>query len=115
MITKCCSRNTQYSDFKRRSPSTNDSNIKRIMVFGDSNASRPGHGKKSWPKLFEDKDPLHFTIFNESHDGRTTRYDTGECNGLRVINNKLSDHTPLDFVLVMLGTNDVKNNTTLES
>jgi len=82
---------------------------KRIMVFGDSNAFRPGHGKKSWPKLFEDKDPLHFTIFNESYDGRTTRYDSGECNGLGVINNKLTDHAPLDYIVVMLGTNDLKN------
>jgi len=79
------------------------------MVFGDSNAFRPGHGKKSWPKLFEDKDSLHFTIFNESYDGRTTRYDSGECNGLSVIGKKLTGHSPLDYVIVMLGTNDVKN------
>jgi lysophospholipase L1-like esterase len=79
------------------------------MVFGDSNAFRPGHGKKSWPKLFEDKGPLHVNIFNESYDGRTTRYDRGECNGLGVINKKLISYAPLDYVVVMLGTNDVKN------
>ena len=82
---------------------------KRIMVFGDSNAFRPGHGKKSWPKLLEDKDPFHLNVFNESCDGRTTRYDTGERNGLCVIGKKLAAHTPLGYIVVMLGTNDVKN------
>jgi lysophospholipase L1-like esterase len=79
------------------------------MVFGDSNAYRPGSNKKSWPKLLEAKDPLHLNVFNESCDGRTTRYDIGECNGLNVIAEKLIAHKPLDYVVVVLGTNDVKN------
>ena len=83
-------------------------NTKRIMVFGDSNAFRPGDGKTSWPKLLEDKDPFHLNVFNESCDGRTTRYDSGECNGLSVIGKKLTEHPPFDYVVVMLGTNDVK-------
>jgi len=79
------------------------------MVFGDSNAYRPGSSKKSWPKLLEAKDPLHLIVLNESCDGRTTRYDIGECNGLSVIAEKLIAHEPLDYVVVVLGTNDVKN------
>jgi lysophospholipase L1-like esterase len=79
------------------------------LVFGDSNAIRCGHGNKAWPRLIEEKDPLHLTIINESYDGRTTRYDVGERNGLMVINSKLVTHAPLDYVVVMLGTNDVKN------
>ena len=84
-------------------------NIKRIMVFGDSNAYRPGNRNKSWPKLLEAKDPLRFNVFNESCDGRTTRYDIGEFNGLSVIAEKLAAYKPLDYVVVLLGTNDVKN------
>ena len=78
------------------------------MVFGDSNSFRPERGKTSWPKLLKDKDPLHLNVLNESCDGRTTRYDRGELNSLGVIGNKLTAHTPLDNVVVMLGTNDVK-------
>jgi lysophospholipase L1-like esterase len=79
------------------------------MVFGDSNSFRPEPGKTSWPKLLEDKDPLYLNIFNKSCDGRTTRYDIGERNSINVIGKKLTSHSPLDYVVVMLGTNDVKN------
>lgn len=82
---------------------------KRIMVFGDSNAFRPGGGHTCWPALLEDKDSDHLNVFNESCDGRTTQYDTGERNGLGVIRDKLAAYTPLDYVIVMLGTNDVKS------
>jgi len=92
-----------------RHTKTDRTNIKRIMVFGDSNAYRPGSKKKSWPKLLEAKDPRCLNVFNESCEGRTTGYDTGECNGLSVIAEKLTAHKPLDYVVVVLGTNDVVN------
>ncbi len=82
---------------------------KRIVVFGDSNAFRPGGGRTCWPALLEDKDSDHLNVFNESCKGRTTQYDTGERNGLGVIRDKLAAYTPLDYVIVMLGTNDVKS------
>jgi lysophospholipase L1-like esterase len=94
---------------KRNIVRTDRTDIKRIMVFGDSNAFRPASNKKTWPKLLEAKDPRYLNVFNESCDGRTTRYDTGECNGLSVIAEKLTAHKPLDYVVVVLGTNDVKN------
>jgi lysophospholipase L1-like esterase len=94
---------------KRNIVRTDRTDIKRIMVFGDSNAFRPASNKKTWPKLLEAKDPHHLRVFNESCDGRTTRYDIGECNGLRVITEKLTAHEPLDYVVILLGTNDVKN------
>ena len=107
--TKICSRNPGEIEFTRRNASADDCKTKRIMIFGDSNAFRPGRGKNSWPKLFADKDPLHLNVFNESLDGRTTRYDIGGLNGLGVIGKKLAAHAPLDAVMVMLGTNDVKD------
>jgi lysophospholipase L1-like esterase len=81
---------------------------KRIMVFGDSNSFRPDGGHRCWPALLEDKAPPHLHIFNESCDGRTTRYDTAERNGLDAIRSKLTAHAPLDYVITMLGTNDLK-------
>ena len=89
-------------------PSIDGSNVKRIMVFGDSNSFRPDGDKTCWPALLADKAPGHSTVFNESCDGRTTRYDSGEFNGLNVIASKLTALAPLDYVVVMLGTNDVK-------
>jgi GDSL-like lipase/acylhydrolase family protein len=109
LITKACSKNQRYSDFTRCSPSTNRGNTNRIMIIGDSNSFRPERSNISWPKLLEDKDPLHLNIFNESCDGRTTRYDNGEYNGFNVIRKKLTAHAPLGYVVIMLGTNDVKN------
>ena len=88
--------------------STDRGTLKRIMVFGDSNSFRSG-GKTCWPALLKDKDPSRFTVFNESCDGRTTKHDIGEFNGLSVIASKLTVHAPLDYVIVMLGTNDVKS------
>ena len=89
--------------------STDRGTLKRIMVFGDSNSFRPGGNKTCWPALLKDKHPSRFTIFNESCDGRTIKHDIGEFNGLNVIASKLTVHAPLDYVIVMLGTNDVKS------
>ena len=101
--------NHGYDEFTWKKTKTDRIDVKRILVFGDSNAYRPGRSKKCWPKLLEAKDPLHLDVLNESCDGRTTRYDTGEYNGLSVIGEKLIAHKPLDYVFVALGTNDVKN------
>ena len=79
------------------------------MAFGDSNTFLPDGGKTRWTVLLEDKAPGHFDVLNEGCDGRTTQYDTGERNGLSVIKNNLAGHAPLDYVILMLGTNDVKS------
>ena len=79
------------------------------MAFGDSNTFLPDGGNTRWTVLLEDKAPGHFDVFNEGCDGRTTQYDTGERNGLGVIGNNLAGHAPLDYVILMLGTNDVKS------
>lgn len=81
----------------------------RIMAFGDSNTPRPIGDNTRWTVLLENKDPALLVAFNEGYDGRTTKFDAGECNGLNIIKSKLTSHTPLDYVAVMLGTNDVKS------
>ncbi len=79
------------------------------MVFGDSNTFLPDRSNTRWPTLLKDNDPVKLDTINEGFNGRTTKYDLGECNGLNVIRDKLKANYPLDYVIVMLGTNDVKN------
>lgn len=88
--------------------SIRDHNHMRVMVFGDSNAYRPGNGNNCWPALLQRESGNRLKVINESYDGRTTRYDTGECNGLAVIDAKLKNAQPLEIVLIALGTNDLK-------
>lgn len=78
------------------------------MVFGDSNACRPGYGRHCWPAMLQRNSGNRLRVINESVDGRTTRYDVGECNGLVVVEEKIEKSSPLEFVLIALGTNDVK-------
>ncbi len=79
------------------------------MVFGDSNTYRPDGSDTRWTMLLKGKNPVDLNIFTEGCDGRTTIFDYGECNGIEAIKKKLSLYLPLDYVFVMLGTNDVKN------
>ena len=83
-------------------------NLRRLMVFGDSNAYRPSNGRSCWPAMLQRNSCNTIFVINESCDGRTTQYDTGECNGLAVIEKKIKYAKPLAFVLVALGTNDAK-------
>ena len=107
--TKACTRDLEMSGSACTYSSTDTGRVKRIMVFGDSNASRPNGSNKCWPALLEDMDPLRLNVFDESCDGRTTKFDRGELNGLTVIGRKLASHSPLDYIIVLLGTNDVKS------
>ncbi len=101
--------NHRSKNFSCRNTRSDRTGAIRIMIFGDSNAYRPANNTKTWPKLLEAKDPGHLNVINESCDGRTTKYDIGERNGLCVIGEKLALHEPLDYIVVLLGTNDVKN------
>ncbi|MFH1932393.1 MAG: GDSL-type esterase/lipase family protein [Pseudomonadota bacterium] len=79
------------------------------MTFGDSNTFRAERGDTTWTVHLESKAPGRITVFNEGCNGRTTQYDSGERNGLSIIEDKLIAHAPVDYVIVMLGTNDVKS------
>ena len=107
--TKASSRDYDRSGSTWTDSSTDRGSLKRIMVFGDSNTFRPVGSNTRWPLLLETKDSVHLNVFNESCDGRTTKYDIGECNGLSIIGSKLKSYAPLDYVIVMRGTNDVKS------
>lgn len=51
-------------------------------------------------------------VLSEALGGRTTAYDdhgaAADRNGVRVLPTLLASHTPLDLVIIMLGTNDLK-------
>ena len=79
----------------------------RILVFGDSNAFRPDNSN-CWPALLENEGRQNLNVYNESCDGRTSVYDMGERHGLRTVGRKLSIYSPLNYIILMLGTNDVK-------
>ena len=52
-----------------------------------------------------------FSVIEEGQSGRTTVWDDpveGDKNGLRYLPACLESHMPLDLVILMLGTNDLK-------
>ncbi len=93
-----------------------------ILVYGDSNT----HGTRPltevgvflrhppgdrWPDALAAALPGH-TVIAEGLPGRTTVHDDpvdgGMRNGLSVLPAVLGSHAPLDLVVLMLGTNDLK-------
>ncbi|MFN3994377.1 MAG: SGNH/GDSL hydrolase family protein [Tabrizicola flagellatus] len=93
-----------------------------VLLFGDSNT----HGTKPMPDLegagrFDREERWagrlakllpDWEVIAEGHPGRTTVHDDpveGEHrNGLTILPALLESHKPIDVVLVMLGTNDLK-------
>ena len=97
---------------------------KHIVCFGDSNthgycgdpADCADHGNRfnedeRWTCLLQKKLGGDFLVLEEGLDGRTTVFDDplkgGRC-GLRHIRTVLETHEPVGLLIIMLGTNDVK-------
>jgi lysophospholipase L1-like esterase len=95
--------------------------MKRILCFGDSNTWGyiPGtdgerYGpEERWPGVAAAAGGPGFQWIEEGQNGRTTMWDDPAeriCkNGLRHLPVLLETHKPLDLVILMLGTNDLKN------
>lgn len=99
--------------------------MKTILCYGDSNtwgadpATGGRHGLHArWPGVLRDtlneyappNDPA-FWVVEEGLSGRTTCRDDpveGDRNGLKQIGAILESHKPIDLVVVLLGTNDLK-------
>lgn len=94
-----------------------------ILCFGDSNTHGtcpmrgPGDIRRHprgtrWPSRMAEKlgDGVH--VIEEGHPGRTTVHpdpiEGVHKNGFAVLPAILESHRPLDLVIVMLGTNDLK-------
>ncbi|PWQ93034.1 SGNH/GDSL hydrolase family protein [Leucothrix pacifica] len=91
----------------------------RIMCFGDSNTwgfkpedySRYDSNTR-WPCVMRSALGEGFELVEEGMNGRTTVWDDpvdGLMSGLSYLKPCLLSHKPLDLVLIMLGTNDLKD------
>ena len=91
---------------------------KRILCFGDSNtwgARADGNGRYDeetrWTCRLQDLLGSDYTVVEEGHNGRTTVWDDPVENrmaGITYLWPCLESQSPLDLVIIMLGTNDLK-------
>ncbi len=108
-------RRRQESGLQRRDM---DNTAKTIVCFGDSNT----HGynsatmgrfteKERWPCLLADLLGPAYLVREEGLSGRTTSFEDPLFEGLSgfaAIHPCLMTHEPVDLLIIMLGTNDVK-------
>jgi lysophospholipase L1-like esterase len=102
-----------------------NSKMKRIMCYGDSNTwgydpvtkDRFDH-KTRWPRVLSRTLGDAYEIIEEGLSGRTTVWDDpieGFKNGQVYLIPCLESHRPLDLVVIMLGTNDLKKRFSLSA
>ena len=93
--------------------------MKTILAYGDSltfgtNAQTQGRHayEDRWPTVLEHGLGGKARVIAEGLGGRTTVFDdfsnAADRNGARVLPTLLESHKPLDLVVIMLGTNDLK-------
>jgi len=93
--------------------------MKTILCYGDSltygadPAGGPRHDLKyRWPSTLKAELGEAAHVVAEGMGGRTTVHDDwgadGDRNGARILPTILLSHLPLDLIIVMLGTNDIK-------
>lgn len=96
---------------------------RRVLLFGDSNTwgavpmagpdDRRRHPEAvRWPGVLAAALGPRWRVVDEGHPGRTTVHDDplegASRNGLRSLPVCLESHRPLDLVVILLGTNDLK-------
>ena len=89
-----------------------------ILCFGDSNTYGTNPVDKSrydlhkrWPGILRDQLGEKFWIIEEGQPGRTTVWNDpieGIKSGREYLIPCLESHSPLDLVILLLGTNDLK-------
>ena len=92
--------------------------MKNILCFGDSNTwgYSPQDGNRfppdiRWTGVLQKSLGADYRIIEEGLNGRTTFINEDERplrSGSDVLQILLESHRPLDFVIIMLGTNDLK-------
>lgn len=94
--------------------------MKTILAYGDSltygaNPRPDGlrHAYENrWPSVLEQGLGENVRVIAEGLGGRTTAFDDGSAssdrNGARILPVLLDSHKPLDLVIMMLGSNDLK-------
>jgi lysophospholipase L1-like esterase len=95
--------------------------VKTILAYGDSLTfgsnpipDGPRHAYEDrWPSVLEAGLGGQARVIAEGLGGRTTVFDDwgadSDRNGARILPTILSSHSPLDLVIFMLGTNDIKH------
>ena len=93
--------------------------MKRILCFGDSNTwgydpetHERYDNKTRWPCVMGSLLGDEYEIVEEGMNGRTTVWDDPVddlMSGINYLKPCLISHKPLDLVIVMLGTNDLKD------
>lgn len=99
--------------------------MKRILCYGDSNTW--GHDpvtqerfdtETRWPRVLGQTLGPDVEVIEEGLGGRTTVWDDpieGYKNGRTYLIPCLDSHRPLDFVIILLGTNDLKKRFSLSA
>ena len=94
--------------------------MKTILAYGDSltfganpQPGGPRHAHEDrWPSVLEKGLGGRARVIAEGLGGRTTAFDDwtadADRNGARILPTLLASHAPLDLVIIMLGTNDLK-------
>lgn len=93
--------------------------MKTVLAYGDSltfgaNAETQGRHayEDRWPSVLENGLAGRARVIAEGLGGRTTVFDdfsaATDRNGARVLPTLLASHSPLDLVIIFLGTNDLK-------
>lgn len=95
-----------------------------VLCFGDSNTygavptlARVGRHRyapdRRWPGIMRRQLGAGWVVVEEGHPSRTTVYDDpiegAHKNGLKALPICLESHMPIDLVILMLGTNDLKH------
>jgi len=94
--------------------------MKTILAYGDSLTyganpikNGPRHAYEDrWPTALESSLGGKARVIAEGLGGRTTAHDdwfsNADRNGARILPTLLESHSPLDMIIIMLGTNDIK-------
>lgn len=99
--------------------------MKTIVCFGDSNtwgyhpATKERYGRdERWAGVLRNTLGAEYLVVEEGLNGRTTVWDDpieGYKNGKEYLIPCLETHKPLDLVIIMLGTNDLKKRFSLSA
>jgi len=91
---------------------------KTVLCFGDSNTwgqtpdkSRRYSANERWTRQLQDMLGSDYYVIEEGLGGRVTNFDPdgrNDRNGKTYLLQAVPSHSPLDYFVIMLGTNDMK-------
>jgi lysophospholipase L1-like esterase len=93
--------------------------MKTVLCYGDSNTWGYDPATKTrypldvrWTGVLTNRLGADYRVIEEGLNGRTTRWDDPiepSRNGLTYLRPCIESHQPLDVIVIMLGTNDLKS------